>query len=166
MEESNKNIILDIDEESQESVGHMIIHEDPASPDTSRATTPEPTDDISDSNDSDYDADTICDSPRSTDTTFELQDDNETGEASAVASLQCHETVDWSDMPPLEEAKKNKEDSSDESEVGEGSSESNEPHGINPNESNIIQNYDESGLLFSPGYKPLEKPKEESEDEH
>ena len=150
MEESNKNIILDIDEESQESVGHMIIHEDPASPDTSRANTPEPTDNISESSDSDYYADTISDSPKSTDTTFELQDDNEAGGASAVGSLQCHETVD----------------SSDESEVGEGSSESNEPHGINPNESKIIQNYDESGLLFSPGYKPLKKPKEESEDEH
>ena len=35
----------------------------------------------------------------------------------------------------------------------------------NPNESHIRQNYDESGFLFSPGYKPISKPNEESEDE-
>ena len=155
MDEAKKNIPLDSDDdEFQEEVGHMLIHEDPASPDTSpgtsRVPTPEPTHDKSDSTDSDYYADTITDSPRSTDTTFELHDDNEVGGASAVGSLQCHEKVD----------------SSDESEVGEGSSDSNEPHGITPNESTIIQNYDETGLLFSPRYKPLKKPKEASEDEH
>ena len=183
MEETNKSITLEIEDESQDYVGHMIIHEDPDSPVTPRANTPEPTDAISDTSDSAYDADTLCDSPRSTDTTFDLNDDSEIGEASAVATLQCHEKVDYSDMPPLEETKKNKEDSTDESALGDGSSESNEPHGIrrnvdendlpflhglptyNPNESNIIQNYDESGFLLSPGYKPLSKPNEESEDE-
>ena len=183
METTNQSITLDIEDESQDYVGHMIIHEDPDSPVTPRANTPPPTDALSDTSDSAYDADTLCDSPRSTDTTFDLNDDSEIGEASAVATLQCHEQVDYSDMPPLEETEKDKEDSTDENALGDGSSESNEPHGIrrnvdendlpllhglptsNPNESNSIQNYDESAFLFSPGYKPLSKPNEESEDE-
>ena len=168
MEETNKSITLEIEDESQDYVGHMIIHEDPDSPVTPRANTPQPMDAISDTSDSVYDADTLCDSPRSTDTTFDLNDDSEIGEASAVATLQCHEKVDYSDMPPLEETKKNKEDSTDESALGDGSSEFNFIHGLptyNPNESNIIQNYDENGFLLSPGYKPLSKPNEESEDE-
>ena len=154
MDEAKKNITLDSDDEYQESVGHMLIHEDPASPDTTpgttRVPTPEPTHGNSDSTDSDYYANTICDSPRSTDTTLELHDDNEVGVASGVGSSQCHE----------------KAVSSDESEVGEGSSDSNEPHGITPNESTIIQNCDETGLLFSPRYKSIKKRKDESEDEN
>ena len=187
MEENKERITLNIEDESQDYVGHLIIHEDPESPVTPRATTPEATDALSDTNsgtsDSAYDADTLCDSPRSTATTLDLNDETEIGEASAEHSLQCHEKFDYSDMPPLEDTKKNKEDSTDDSEVGDASSESNEPHGIirnvdendllllpglpisNPNESHIRQNYDESGFLFSPGYKPISKPNEESEDE-
>ena len=161
METTNQSITLDIEDESQDYIGHIIIHEDPDSPVTPRANTPPPMDALSDTSDSAY----------------------EIGEASAVDTLHCHEQVDYSDMPPLEETEKDKEDSTDENALGDGSSESNEPHGIrrnvdendlpllhglptsNPNESNSIQNYDESAFIFSPGYKPLSKPNEESEDE-
>ena len=84
MEKTNQSITLDIEDESQDYVGHMIIHEDPDSPVTPRANTPQPTDAISDTSDSAYDADTIIDSPRSTDTTFDLNDDSEIGEASGI----------------------------------------------------------------------------------
>ena len=60
---ANDNITLnsidDVDESSMSSVGHMIIHEDPDSPDES-------------SDSSAYDADTIIDSPTSTSSTLQL----------------------------------------------------------------------------------------------
>ena len=212
MEKDKESITLNIEDESQDYVGHIIIHENPESPVTTPpATPPEPTDAMSDndsatSDDSAYDADTICDSPTSTSSTLDLNpaehsnDETEVGEASGEPSLQCHENfdeartlffpryklmsypnafqlpptrarnvimcgagmkclkfkplihggrfdrdsdsdTDYSDMPPLEETKKNKEDSTDESEVGDVSSDSNEPHGI-------IRNVDENDLLF------------------
>ena len=98
MEKKNESITLNIEDESQDYVGHMIIHEDPESPVIPRATTPEPTDAISDNNgatsDSAYDADTIIDSPTSTSSTLDLNDATEIGEASCEPCLQCHETLD------------------------------------------------------------------------
>ena len=91
MEKNNESITSNIEDDY---VGHLIIHEDPESPVTPRATTPEATDAISDTNsatsDSAYDADTLCDSPTSTATTLDLNDETEIGEASAEPSLQCH----------------------------------------------------------------------------
>ena len=101
MEKGKESITLNIEDDY---VGHIIIHEDPESPVTTpRATTPEPTDALSDndsatSDDSAYDADTICDSPTSTSSTLDLNpaehsnDENEVGEASGEASLQCNES--------------------------------------------------------------------------
>ena len=100
MEKDKESITLNIEDESQDYVGHIIIHEDPESPVTTpRATTPEPTDAISDkdsatSDESAYDADTICDSPTSTSSTLDLNDETEIGEASGEPSLQCHENFD------------------------------------------------------------------------
>ena len=155
MDEAKRNIPLPSDDdEFKEEVGPMYIHENPASPDPSpgpsRGQTPDPTHDKSDISDSDYYADTINDSPRSTDTTFELHDDNELGGATGVGNLQCHEKLD----------------SSDASEVGKGSDDSNEAHGITPKESTIIRSFDKTELLFSPRYKRIKKRAEESEDEH
>ena len=99
MEKINESITLTIEDESQDDVGHMIIHEDPESAVTTpRATTPEPTDAISDNNgatsNSAYDADTIIDSPTSTSSTLDLNDTTEIGEASGEPCLQCPETLD------------------------------------------------------------------------
>ena len=100
MEKNKESITLNIEDESQDYVGHIIIHEDPESPVTTpRVTTPEPTDAMSDndsatSDDSAYDADTICDSPTSTSSTLDLNDETEIGEASGEPSLQCHENFD------------------------------------------------------------------------
>ena len=71
---NGNSVILDIDDESCSYVGHMILHEDPESPVTSRSTTPQPTGAMSESSDSVYDAYTIIDSPTSTDTTVDLND--------------------------------------------------------------------------------------------
>ena len=126
MEKDNDSITFNISDESSDSVGHIIIHENPESPD---ATPPESTDHISDnqsvtSDDSAYNADTVVDSPTSNSSTLDLN---------------------------------TSQDSTDESEVGDATSECNESH--------IIQNFDETSLLFSPRYKPISKPNEESEDE-
>ena len=155
MDEAKKPRLLESDDdEFKEEIGHMLIYENPASPDpspgNSRVQSPEPTPDKPDSNDSDYYADTINDSPRSTDTTFELQDDNELGGATDVGSLECQEQVE----------------SSDESEVGDGSPDPNEAHGITPRDSTIIKNDDDTEFLFSPRYRGIKKREEESEDEH
>ena len=126
MEKDNDSITLNISDESRDYVGHIIIHENPESPD---ATPPESTDHISDnqsvtSDDSAYNADTVVDSPTSNSSTLDLN---------------------------------TSQDSTDESEVGDASSECNESHGI-------IRNFDETGLLFLPRL-PIYKPNEESEDE-
>ena len=141
------------DEEFKQEIGHMVIYENPASPGPStgpsRGETPEPSRDKSDISDSDYYADTIKDSPRSTDTTLELPDDYELDGATGVPNLQCHEKLE----------------SSDTSVVVKGSDDSTEAHGISPNESRIIRSVDKTELLFSPPYKRLKKRAEESEDE-
>ena len=124
MDTKKQSIPLDIDDESRSYVGHMIMHENPDSPVTTRSNTPQPTDAMSDTSHSAYSADTIIDSPRSTDTTFDLNDSD---------------FVDENDLPGLPT--------------------------YNRNESDIIQNYDESCFLFSPCYKPISNPSEESEDE-
>ena len=153
MDEAKINIHLPSDDdEFKQEIGHMYIYENPASPDTSpgtsRAQTPDPSHDKSD--DSNYYADTIKDSPKSTDTTFELQDDSEVGGPTGVGNLQCHEQLDSSDTS-----------------VGDkGSDDSNEAHGIAPNESTIIQTFDKTDILFSPAYKRLKKRAEKSEAEH
>ena len=130
MEKEKETIRLDIEDESQDYVGHMKTYEDPESPVTTpRASPPEPTDAMSDndsatSDDSAYHADTICDSPTSTTSTLDLNpaehsnDETLVGEASGEASSQC-----------------------------------NESHGI-------IENFDEAGTLFSPRYKPISNPNE------
>ena len=51
MEKDNESITLNIEDESQDYVGHIIIHENPESPATTPtppATPPEPTDAMSD----------------------------------------------------------------------------------------------------------------------
>ena len=122
-DDSDRDTPLDIDDESQNYVGHMIDHEDPESPV------------YSDTSDSAYYADTIIDSPRSTDTTLDLNDIENDAETStgarnviifgaAMKGLKFRPLIldgrferdsdsetDDSDMPPLEERKKNKEDS-------------------------------------------------------
>ena len=154
MEEGNiyKHLASD-DEEFQEEIGHMVIFENPASPGAStgpsRGATPEPRRDKSDLSDSDYDAETIKDSPRSTDTTLELPDDYEVDGATGVPNLQCHEKLE----------------SSDTSVVVKGSDDSTEAHDISPNESKIILNVDERQFLFSPCYKRLKIQAEEAEEE-
>ena len=40
---NGNSVTLDVDDESSSYVGHMILHEDPDSPVTSRSTTPQPT---------------------------------------------------------------------------------------------------------------------------
>ena len=143
MEKDNESITLNIEDESRDYVGHIIIHEDPESPaatppppppppqpPTPPEHTDEPSDDISDnesgtSDDSVYHADTDIDSPTSNSSTLDLN---------------------------------TAENFTDESEVSEASSECNESDGV-------IQNFDETGFLFSPRYRPILKPKEESEDE-
>ena len=104
MEKEKESIMLNIEDESQDYVGHIIIHENPESPVTTpRASPPEPTDAMSDndsatSDDSAYHADTICDSPTSTSSTLDLNpaehsnDETEVGEASGEASSQCNES--------------------------------------------------------------------------
>ena len=125
---------LDIDDESQSHVGHMIVHEDPESPGT-RSNTPQPMSD-SDSSDSAYDVDTISDSPRSTDTTLEIdfiENVDETGTVLIAKNVimkrlkfkplildgrferDSDTETDYSDMPPLEETKKTKDDSDEDS---------------------------------------------------
>ena len=137
-DDSDRDTPLDIDDESQSYVGHMILHEDPESPGT-RSNTPQPMSD-SDSSDSAYYADTIIDSPRSTDTTLDLNDIIENVDeaitrarnviicGAAMKGLKFKPLIlggrfdrdsdsetDYSDMPPLEETKKNKEDSDEDS---------------------------------------------------
>ena len=133
-DDSDRDTPLDIDDESQSYVGHMILHENPESPVTTRSNTPQPMSD-SDTSDSAYYADTIIDSPRSTDTTLDLNDIENVAETStgarnviifgaAMKGLKFRPLIldgrferdsdsetDDSDMPPLEERKKNKEDS-------------------------------------------------------
>ena len=67
------SIPLDIDDESRSYVGHVIDHEDPESPVTTRSNSPEPMS-ASGTDDSAYYADTIIDSPTSTDTTVDVND--------------------------------------------------------------------------------------------
>ena len=69
----NPSIPLDIDDESRSYVGHVIDHEDPESPVTTRSNSPE-TMSASGTDDSAYYADTIIDSPTSTDTTVDVND--------------------------------------------------------------------------------------------
>ena len=69
----NPSIPLDIDDESRSYVGHVTDHQDPESPVTTRSNSPEPMS-ASGTDDSDYYADTIIDSPRSTDTTVDVND--------------------------------------------------------------------------------------------
>ena len=99
MEEEKETIRLDIEDESQDYVGHMTTYDDPESPVTTpRASPPEPRDAMSDndstSDDSAYHASTICDSPNSTTSTLDLNpaehsnDDSEVGEASS----DCNES--------------------------------------------------------------------------
>ena len=126
-DDSDRDTPLDIDDESQSYVGHMIDHEDPESPV------------YSDSSDSAY-ADTISDSPRSTDTTLDLNDIIENVDeactsarnvsicGAAMKGLKFKPLIldgrferdstsetDDSDMSSLEERKKNKEDSDEDS---------------------------------------------------
>ena len=106
---NGNSVTLDIDDESRSYVGHMILHEDPDSPVTSRSTTPQPTG-------------AIIDSPTSTDTTLDLNDSD---------------FVDENDVISV-------------------------PGSPGPH---IIHNYDETCFLFSPSYRPILKPNEESEEE-
>ena len=103
MEKEKESIMLNIEDESQDYVGHIIIHESPeSSVTTPRASPPEPTDAMSDndstSDDSAYHASTICDSPTSTTSTLDLNpaehsnDETLVGEASGEASSQCNES--------------------------------------------------------------------------
>merc|ERR1711874_801060 len=133
-DDSDRDIPLDIDDESQSYVGHMIVHEDPESPVT-RSNTPQPMSD-KDTSDSAYYADTISDSPRSTDTTLDLNDIIENVDeactsarnvsicGAAMKGLKFKPLIldgrferdstsetDDSDMSSLEERRKNKEDS-------------------------------------------------------
>ena len=113
MEKDKDSITLSISDETSDSVGHIIIHENPESPD---ATPSDSTDHISDNesvtsaDSSAYNADTLVDSPTSNSSTLYLN---------------------------------TSQDSTDESEVGDASSECNESHGF-------IRNFDETGLLFLP----------------
>ena len=78
----------DNDDSSLSSVGHLIIHENPASP--------------SDSSDSAYEADTIIDSPNSRSSTLKLNlSDSSNDIVSNVDSNDSHDS-EITDMPPLE----------------------------------------------------------------
>ena len=103
MEKDKESIRLNIEDESQDYVGHIIIHENPESPVTTPcASPPEPTDAMSDNDStsdySAYHASTICDSPNSTTSTLDLNpaensnDESLVGEASGEASSQCNES--------------------------------------------------------------------------
>ena len=111
MEKDKDSITLSISDESSDYVGHIIIHENPESPD---ATPSESTDHLSDNesvtstDSSAYNADTIVDSPSSNSSTLYLN---------------------------------TSQDSTDESEVGDASSECNESPGF-------VRNFDETGLPF------------------
>ena len=121
-DDSDRDTPLDIDDESQSYVAHMINHEDPESPVYSDC------------------SDTIYDSSRSTDTTLDLNDIIENFDeactsarnvsicGAAMKGLKFKPLIldgrferdsdsetDDSDMPPLEERKKNKEDSDEDS---------------------------------------------------
>ena len=103
--------------------------------DDSDRDTPQPMSD-SDSSDSAYDVDTISDSPRSTDTTLEIdfiENVDETGTVLRAKNVimkrlkfkllildgrferDSDTETDYSDMPPLEETKKTKDDSDEDS---------------------------------------------------
>ena len=101
MEKDKESITLSIEDESQDYVGHIIIHENPESPVTTPPATPMDAmadNDSATSDDTVYQADTISDSPTSTSSTLDLNpaehsnDENEVGEASGEASLQCNES--------------------------------------------------------------------------
>ena len=72
-DDSDRDTPLDIDDESQNYDRHMLHHEDPESPV------------YSDTSDSAYYADTIIDSPTSTDTTLDLNDIENVDETSTGA---------------------------------------------------------------------------------
>ena len=74
MEKDKESITLGTsDEESSlSSVGHIIIHEDPRSPDESTADEPKNDDSDTGTNSSAYDGDTIIDSPTSSSSTLIL----------------------------------------------------------------------------------------------
>ena len=115
----NPSIPLDIDDESRSYVGHMILHEDPESPVTTRSNSPKAMS-ASGTSDSAYSADTIIDSPTSTDTTVDVND----------IDLGAENNLNYN---------------------------CDEPH--------IIQNFDESCLLYPPCCCHIPNPSEDSDDE-
>ena len=79
MEKNNINFngIDDSDDTSMSSVGHMIVHEDPQSPE--------------DSSDSAYEADTIIDSPNSSSSTLLLNVSDDSNDQNAVSDNDVNE---------------------------------------------------------------------------
>ena len=91
MEKNKESITLgSSDEESSlSSLGHIIIHEDPLSPDESTAD--EPKNDVSDTNSctgtnsSAYDGDTIIDSPTSSSSTLQLHSSQDSSDVNDIS---------------------------------------------------------------------------------
>ena len=79
MEKNNINFngIDDSDDSSMSSVGHMIVHEDPQSPE--------------DSSDSAYEADTIIDSPNSSSSTLLLNVSDDSNDQNTVSDNDVNE---------------------------------------------------------------------------
>ena len=84
------NGIDDSDDSSLSSVGHMIIHEDPDSPE--------------DSSDSAYEADTIIDSPNSSSSTLQLNVSEDSNDKNDVNDNDINEEVQILEGPPAEAA--------------------------------------------------------------
>ena len=80
------NGIDDSDDSSLSSVGHMIIHEDPDSPE--------------DSSDSAYEADTIIDSPNSSSSTLQLNVSEDSNDKNDVNDNDINEEVQILEGPP------------------------------------------------------------------
>ena len=84
------NGIDDSDDSSLSSVGHMIIYEDPDSPE--------------DSSDSAYEADTIIDSPNSSSSTLQLNVSEDSNDKNDVNDNDINEEVQILEGPPEEAA--------------------------------------------------------------
>ena len=80
----------DSDDSSLSSVGYMIIHEDPDSPE--------------DSSDSAYEADTIIDSPNSSSSTLQLNVSKDSNDKNDVNDNDINEEVQILEGPPAEAA--------------------------------------------------------------
>ena len=142
MEEDKDTITFTISDDSTDmsEVGHLIIHENPASPvDSNEATASESNDDISDNDSNDM--------PEVGEATSDSNEHMSDYESSTSTDSSAYKAATIIDSPTSTSSTlqlNSFQDSTDRSEVGDASSESNEE----PSDDNSVKNFDEANTLY------------------